>query len=146
MPPPSLPPGWTTSPSPALPFRRPPPPTHRTHPPLPPLHPTPPLPHPTTPLTPPFSNSHYYRPRSTLTSPTRSNLPSPSVSPTRKSFHQRITASLAQDTLLSHLHPAKVRDLVADPTIGFSATEREWTLHAAAAVEDVGAWLSEVEA
>jgi hypothetical protein len=94
-----------------------------------------------------FPKSHYYRaPRSTVSSPCRSNTSSPSTSPTRGSRQSsRIQALLATDPLLSRLTPGALREMANDPELGFSAEERAWSMRAAEGITKVGEWLKEVE-
>lgn len=91
-------------------------------------------------------NSHYYRPpRSSLTSPTRSNISSPAGSPTRTSRQTRIQSLLANDPLLSRLTPLTISRLSNDPDLAFTPAEKEWSHRAAEGIVKVGEWLREVE-
>ncbi|TGZ80991.1 hypothetical protein EX30DRAFT_395829, partial [Ascodesmis nigricans] len=93
-----------------------------------------------------FTSSHYYRPpRSTLSSPARSSYTSPSNSPTRAARRSRIQALLATDPLLARLTPVTIRQLSDDQSLGFTQSEREWSLRAADGITKVGEWLREVE-
>ncbi|KAI5803040.1 hypothetical protein EDC01DRAFT_491514 [Geopyxis carbonaria] len=155
----SLPPGWTPDrPSPLPPssytssFRRPDPPHAPVTPsPLSPFSSSPPpaasaFSNPRTPIQTTYSSSHYYRaPRSTLTSPARSNYSSPSGSPTRSARRTRIQNLLASDPLLSLLTPATIRQLSNDSQYGFTPGERDWSLRAAEGIVKVGKWLREIE-